>query len=96
MACSVYKLSRGLSAATLNSSSFHPVFSIPTSLDSLIFYDAVSGLSPKSVISMVLQAILEPALSQPESSEVIPPRNIYNGSSGKVLLQSTWSPLGSS
>lgn len=61
MACSVYMFSLGLSAATLNSSSFHPVFSIPTSLDSLTFCDVVSGLSPKLAISMVLKTIPEAA-----------------------------------
>lgn len=34
--------------STLNSSSFHPVFSTPTSLDNLISYNGVSELSPKS------------------------------------------------
>ena len=42
MACSVYMFSLGLSAATLNSSSFHPVFSIPTSLQTLAATDLLS------------------------------------------------------
>lgn len=54
--------SPGLSAAILNGFLFQPVFTIPISLDSLLFQDDdTSGLFPKLVIAVVHKAILQPA-----------------------------------
>lgn len=89
-ACAACMLSPGFSAAILNGFLFQPVFSIATSLDSLLFHDDdTSGLFPWLVIAVVHKAVLEPVpllpCTQQKSCKVAPSEEHQDATSRQAI-----------